>query len=71
MRLSVILADVVGAEGDRMTTVIGWCVCLQCESSEKSNSTRIIRGSLYGSVISAVSVKILMSNQLEKSGKIF
>lgn len=67
MRLSVIVVDVVGVEGDRTTTVIGWCVCLQCESSEKLNSIRNIKAS------SAFSVEILMSNQLEKSslGKYF
>lgn len=57
MRLSVVVVDVVGVEGDGTTTVIG----------KKSNSIRTIRGLLYGSTISGVSVKILMFNQLEKN----
>ncbi len=34
----------------RTTVMIGWCLCLQCKSSEKSTSMQIIKWSLFHNI---------------------
>ncbi len=47
------------------TVVVGWCLCSQCESPEKSTSMRKIKGSLFCSVVILICVKI-PKQQFEK-----
>lgn len=46
-----------------ITIMVGWCICLQCESLEKSTVFQKITGLLFCSVIFAFCLKVLVPSQ--------